>query len=188
MAFLRKLVQSLQFSHLPPRFLSDVPSSKPFEIFSTGSFDALRREGCYYLDKTHFIPKIEALCAPAILSLRPRHFGKTLFLSTLSSYYDVKNKERFNQLFQDLYIRKNPTPLASKFLILNFNFAGLCTNQTYEIFEANFHGTLNRNMKTFMSRYRQELGNQFEVVDIKDDALLNFNMLLDAVKLSNNKV
>jgi excinuclease UvrABC helicase subunit UvrB len=81
----------------------------------------LRRKGGYYLDKTHFIPKIEALESSAILSLRPRRFGKILFLSTLSSYYDVKNRERFKQLFQDLYVGENPTPLASKFFILELN-------------------------------------------------------------------
>jgi hypothetical protein len=69
---------------------------------STGSFDDLRREGSYYLDKTHFIPKIEALGARAILSLRPRRFGKTLFLSTLSSYYDVKENNLSN--YSKIYI------------------------------------------------------------------------------------
>src|SRR5688572_8355968 len=89
------------------------PPLNPFKIIATGSFNALREKHGYYLDKTHFIPKIEAY--PAVLSVRPSRFGKTLFLSTLSSYYDIKNKKRFGQLFQDLYIGKNPTPLASKF-------------------------------------------------------------------------
>ncbi|CAG8689946.1 6009_t:CDS:2 [Funneliformis caledonium] len=124
------------------------------------SFDVLRQEGCYYLDKTHFIPKIEALRVPAILSLRSCHFGKTLFLSTLSSYYDVKNRKRFKQLFQGLYIGKNPTPLASEFLVLELNFAGLRTNET----------------------------DHFQVVDENRNAFVNFRKLLNAVILSNNKL
>jgi hypothetical protein len=185
---MRKFVQSFH-SHFPlfPRFCSDVSSSKPFKILSTGSFDALRRKDGYYLDKTHFIPKLEALGADAILSLRPRRFGKTLFLSTLSSYYDVKNRERFNQLFQDLYIGKNPTPLASKFLVLKLNFAGLRTNETYKIFQEDFFESLNRDLSKFMYRYKQELGNYFQVVDVKGNALANFKMLLDMVELSDNK-
>src|SRR5205085_1307953 len=139
--------------------------SKPFEIFPIGSFDALREKGSYYLDKTHFIPKIEALCTPAILSLRSHCFGKTLFLSTLSSYYDIKNKERFNQLFQDLYIGKNPIPLASKFLVLKFDFSGLRTNETYEIFTADFHLRLNYDILRFMYLYKQELRNHVFQVD-----------------------
>ncbi|CAG8748444.1 15838_t:CDS:2 [Dentiscutata erythropus] len=165
------------------------PSSKPLEIFSTGSFDTLKREGCYYLDKTHFIPKIEALRAPAILSLRPRRFGKTLFLSTLSSYYDIKNKgERFNQLFGDLFIGENPTNLASSYLVLKLNFAGLRTNETYDIFNVDFHESLNRFMSIFMNRYRYELGDYFQAVDENKSALRNFMMLLEAVQLSDHKL
>ncbi|CAB4416494.1 unnamed protein product [Rhizophagus irregularis] len=177
-------------SHFPlfPRFYSDVSSSKPFKVLSTGSFDALRRKDGYYLDKTHFIPKLEALGADAILSLRPRRFGKTLFLSTLSSYYDVKNRGRFNQLFQDLYIGKNPTPLASKFLVLKLNFAGLRTNQTYDIFQADFYESLNTDISKFMYRYKQELGSHFQVIDKNKSALTNFKELLDMVELSGNKL
>ncbi|CAG8668706.1 3613_t:CDS:1, partial [Paraglomus occultum] len=140
MAFLRKLVRPrFPLSHLFPRFLSDAPSSKTLKIFSEELFIDLRQESGYYLDKTAFISKIEDLNARAIPSLRPRRFGKTLFLSTLFSYYDIKNREQFEQLFGDLYIGKNPTPLASSFLILKRNFAGLRTNETYDVFNADFH-------------------------------------------------
>ncbi|CAB4423906.1 unnamed protein product [Rhizophagus irregularis] len=152
MAFLRKFIQTNSlntslFQFFPQFFLSNVSSLKPLKIFPIGSFDDLRQEGYYYLDKTHFISKIEAECAPA----------KTLFLSTLSSYYDVKNRNRFKQLFQDLYIGKNPTPLASKFFILNLNFTGLCINETYEIFTMDFYKKLNSKISKFMYRYKQEL-------------------------------
>ncbi|CAB4438676.1 unnamed protein product [Rhizophagus irregularis] len=196
MTFLRKLVQAYSLntplSQLFPRlFLSNVPtleSLKSVQISSTGSFEDMRREGSFYLDKTHFIPKIEARLAPAILSLRPRRFGKTLFLSTLSSYYDVKNRDRFEQLFQDLYIGRNPTPLASKFLVLNLNFSGLLTSQTYEIFTADFHEKLNSRISKFMYKYKQELGEYFRDIDEKRSALANFAKLLDMVDLSNNKL
>jgi hypothetical protein len=180
-ASLRKLVQLLPLSRL-----SDVPSSKSFQIIPTGSFDTLRQKGGYYSDKTHLIPEIEDLQYAAVLSLRPRRFGKTLFLSTLSSYYDVKNRERFKELFRGLYIGKNPTPLASKFLVLNFDFSGLRTS-SYEIFEDDFHDSLNLDMSNFMKRYKQELGdNHFQIN--KKNALSTFKDLLYAVQSSNNKV
>ncbi|KAF0481466.1 DUF1703-domain-containing protein [Gigaspora margarita] len=139
-------------------------SSKPLKILSTGSFADLKQEGGYYLDKTHFITKIEYLNARAIFSLRPRHFGKTLFLSTLSSYYDVKNKgKKFEQLFGDLYIRKNPAPLASSFL-----------------FERRYDKVL--------CRYRQELKDYHQILDKKESALVNFKELLNAVELSEHKL
>ncbi|UZO09305.1 uncharacterized protein OCT59_029538 [Rhizophagus irregularis] len=135
---------------LPIISTESLPSSESLPIYLSGLFEDLRVEDSYYLDKTHFIPKIEALCACAILSLHPRHFGKTLFLTTLSSYYDIKNSDRFEKLFQDLFIRKNPIPLASKFLILKLNFSGLYTDKTYKAFEMNFYRILNSNMNYFM--------------------------------------
>nr|CAG8528188.1 5336_t:CDS:2 [Entrophospora candida] len=128
----------------------DVSSAflKPLKILSTGSFRG-------NLD----------VCAT--LSLRPRHFGKTLFLSTLSSYYDVKNKgERFEQLFGDLYIGKNPTPLASSFLVLRLDFSGLRTNSTFEIFEDDFH----------------------KIWDKNESTLVNFKELLNAIELSGHRI
>ncbi|CAG8482700.1 11291_t:CDS:2 [Ambispora gerdemannii] len=155
---------------------------------STGSFADLRKEGGYYLDKTYFVSKIEGLDVRAILSLRPRRFGKTLFLSTLSSYYDVKNKgDRFEQLFGDFYIGKNPTPLASSFLVLRLNFSGLRTNSTFEVFEEDFHKILNVDMTKFMCRYRHELKNYYQVLNKKESALVNFKELLNAVELSEHK-
>ncbi|RHZ51235.1 hypothetical protein Glove_481g111 [Diversispora epigaea] len=174
--------------HLFPRFLSEAPSSKPLKILLNCSFVKLREESGYYLDKTRFIPKIESLNANAILSLRPRRFGKTLFLSTLSSYYDIKNKGRFKQLFGDLNIGNNPTPLASSFLVLELNFAGLRTNKTYDIFEEDFYKTLNTDFNRFMYRYKQELGDHFQLFDKKESALVNFKELLNAVEFSGHKL
>ncbi|CAG8482792.1 12580_t:CDS:2 [Funneliformis mosseae] len=168
--------------------MTDKSCSKPLEILSTGSFVDLRQGGCYYLDKTHFIHKIEDLKTHAILSLRPRRFGKTLFLSTLSSYYDIKNRDRFEQLFGDLYIGKNPTPLASSFLVLELNFSGLRTSTTYYIFDEDFHRSLNIFMSEFMYRYQQELGQHFQIYDENTNALANFSNLLKAVRLSEHKL
>ncbi|CAG8810678.1 44391_t:CDS:2, partial [Gigaspora margarita] len=168
--------------------VSDKSSLKPLKIFSTGSFIDLRKGGGYYLDKTHFISKIEDLNVRAILSLRPHRFGKTLFLSTLSSYYDIKNREQFKQIFGDLYIGKKPTSLATSFLILELDFSGLRTNETYDIFNANFHTNLNIHMSWFMDRYQQELGRYSQVIDENADALANFLRLLKAVQSSGHEL
>ena len=46
-----------------------------------------------------------------VMFLRPRKFGKTLFTSTIEYYYDIKQKEKFNSLFENTYIGKNQTKL-----------------------------------------------------------------------------
>ncbi len=59
--------------------------------------------------------------------IRPRRFGKSLWISVLMDYYDLNRKEKFDSLFEGLYIQKNPTPLRNSYLILKFDFSGLTT-------------------------------------------------------------
>ena len=81
------------------------------------------------MDKTKYIEKLENLAEPYIMFLRPRKFGKTLFTSVLENYYDVKKKDKFNKLFGETYIGKNPTKLKSSYYILRFNFSGIDTDK-----------------------------------------------------------
>ena len=50
--------------------------------------------------------------------LRPRKFGKTLFTSVLENYYDKNKKDRFEKLFGNTYIGKNPTENKNKLLYI----------------------------------------------------------------------
>ncbi|CAH1760704.1 8212_t:CDS:2 [Entrophospora sp. SA101] len=60
-------------------------------------------------------------------------------LST-GSFVELRQKRyQFKQLFGDLFIGKNPTPLATSFLVLELNFSGIRTDATYDIFEDSFH-------------------------------------------------
>ena len=46
-----------------------------------------------------------------LIFIRPRRFGKSLLLSMLRSYYDLSQKDKFQQLFGNLWIGQNTTPL-----------------------------------------------------------------------------
>ena len=70
---------------------------------------------------------IENLSDRYIFYLRPRRFGKSLFLSLLHHYYSLAHKNDFQKLFGDTYIGQQPTPKANSYLILHFNFSGLNT-------------------------------------------------------------
>ena len=52
--------------------------------------------------------------------IRPRKFGKSLFLSLLTNYYDIRKTAKFERLFGDLYIGKNPTPRRNSYAVINF--------------------------------------------------------------------
>ena len=73
------------------------------------NFAVIRRDDCYYVDKTRFIPIIEDADKFFSSSSVPSRFGKSLTVSMLQHYYDIAAKDKFDALFGDLYIGKYPT-------------------------------------------------------------------------------
>ena len=88
------------------------------------NFAVIRREDYYYVDKTRFIPMIEQ-ADRFFFFIRPRRFGKSLTLNVLQHYYDVRTRDKFNDLFGDLYIGKHPTVNRNSYLVLYLNFSGI---------------------------------------------------------------
>ncbi|WP_032885209.1 ATP-binding protein [Fusobacterium nucleatum subsp. nucleatum ATCC 23726] len=70
-------------------------------------FRKIIREGCYYFDKTNYIEELLKDKTVIKLFTRPRRFGKTLNMSTLKYFFDIKNAEENRKLFKDLYIEKS---------------------------------------------------------------------------------
>ena len=69
-------------------------------------FKHLIEEDFYYFDKTKFIDKIIQDGAQVKLFTRPRRFRKTLNMSMLKYFFDIKEAEKNKKLFKDLYIEK----------------------------------------------------------------------------------
>lgn len=69
-------------------------------------FKVLIENGYYYFDKTKFIPNIIEEFGKSLLFTRPRRFGKTLNMSMLRYFFDIRNAEENRNLFKDLYIEK----------------------------------------------------------------------------------
>ena len=88
------------------------------------NFAVIRRDDCYYVDKTRFIPMIEE-ADKFFFFIRPRRFGKSLTINMLQHYYDILAKDKFDTLFGDLYIGKYPTPDRNSYLVLYLNFSGI---------------------------------------------------------------
>lgn len=93
------------------------------------NFAVIRRDDCYYVDKTRFIPIIED-ADKFFFFIRPRRFGKSLTVSMLQHYYDIAAKDKFDALFGDLYIGKYPTRDRNSYLVLYLNFPELSVNCT----------------------------------------------------------
>ena len=133
----------------------------------------IRKENSYYVDKTAFIPYFEN-AAKYIMFLRPRRFGKSLFLNTLDAYYDVLRKDEFEQNFGGLDIYKNPTPRQGQYMVLKFGFASVDSRK--ENVEDSFNDNVLTSLRRFAKKYAEYLPNGFyEIMSEYDNSYLAFN-------------
>ena len=134
-------------------------------IYGNSNFRKVKINNDYlYIDKTEFIEKLEKLNDDFVIFLRPRRFGKSLFLSTLQYYYDENSADEFEAIFNDTYIGANPTPLKSSFRILFFEFSGIDINGDREqLFEQ-----FTFKIKMSISKYFSNYGYPHEYKDIEN--------------------
>ena len=104
--------------------------------YGVSDFVAVVEQNQYYVDKTMYLPLLEQQPSNLFL-IRPRRFGKSIFLNMLRAYYDSSQKAKFEKRFGNLWIGQNPTPLQGRYqvLFLDFSKAGV----GIENLEANFN-------------------------------------------------
>ena len=98
------------------------------------NFESLIKDNCIYVDKTQYIEKLES--SPNLkttIYLRPGRFGKSLFTSMLDYYYAIDRADKFDELFNNLYIKEYPTANKNNYYILNFDFSGIDSNDNWDI-------------------------------------------------------
>ena len=128
--------------------------------YGINDFEAIIEQNQYYVDKTMYLPLLENQPSN-IFFIRPRRFGKSIFLSMLHAYYDCSKKEKFQALFGDLWVGKHPTPLQGKFLILHLDFSYV--GGSIEKLEENFNMYLRVKLDGFMRVYQE-----FYLADFKE--------------------
>ncbi|MDR3197192.1 MAG: AAA family ATPase, partial [Planctomycetaceae bacterium] len=122
--------------------------------YGNADFKSVRTEKNYaYVDKTRFIESLENEGNKSKIFIRPRRFGKSLFLSTLAYYYDVNYAEEFERLFGDLYIGKNPTEGKNNFAVMEFDFSGVDTSNI-ETFRKSFFDNIRRTAWRFLDNHK----------------------------------
>lgn len=114
-------------------------------------FGRIRREGYYYVDKTMFIEKVERDSSYMLL-VRPRRFGKSLFLSMLQHYYDIKEKENFDALFSGLYVHEHPTPWRNYYQVMMLDFSKVTSDS--ENLRHDFEEYFEAEMENFARKYQ----------------------------------
>ena len=128
--------------------------------YGINDFEAVIEQNQYYVDKTMYLPLLENQPSN-IFFIRPRRFGKSIFLSMLHAYYDCSKKEKFQTLFGDLWVGKHPTPLQGKYQILHLDFSYV--GGGIEKLEENFNMYLRVKLDGFMRVYQE-----FYLADFKE--------------------
>lgn len=128
--------------------------------YGINDFEAVIEQNQYYVDKTMYLPLLENQPSN-IFFIRPRRFGKSIFLSMLHAYYDCSKKEKFQTLFGDLWVGKHPTPLQGKFQILHLDFSYV--GGSIDKLEENFNMYLRVKLDGFMRVYQE-----FYLADFKE--------------------
>jgi len=133
--------------------------------YGISSYDKIKSENYYFVDKTKYIEIIEGLGSPYLFFLRPRRFGKSLFISILHEYYDICAKENFDKLFGDTYIGKNPTPAKNSYPVLRFNFSMIPTDGNIEEIKYLFQLNILSEITVFINKYAQLYNLNLSLVD-----------------------
>ena len=124
-------------------------------------FKGIRQEGCLYVDKTRFIRQMEK--ERHVFLIRPRRFGKSLWLSALESYYDRKQADEFETIFGGTDIGQQPTANRNRYVVLRFDFSAF--NDKLETLEerfeeycfTQFRGAVERNADLFSEAGMQRI-------------------------------
>ena len=99
--------------------------------YAVMNYRELINEDFFFVDHTRYLRELEKYKTPVFL--RPKRFGKSLWVSMLEHYYDVRFKDQFRELFGKTDIGRNPTPRANSFLVLSLDFSTITLGTLAEI-------------------------------------------------------
>lgn len=153
--------------------MNEEPKLIPLGI---NDFARIRKENYYYVDKTMYIEPIESYSS-YMLIVRPRRFGKSLFLSMLESYYDVKAKDDFDILFSGLYVHDHPTKWHNHYQVLRLDFSQVGSD--FEHLEERFFNYCNNRLEMFAQKYKDAYYPEF-VDDVKNQKFTSEKIVLIA--------
>ena len=118
--------------------------------YGISSFKQVREENKYLVDKTMFFEQME-LAGNFLFLVRPRRFGKSLFLNMLEAYYDINEKDNFDKLFAGLYVADHPTEYRNKYQVMLLDFSQVGSD--VERLQENFDFYLSISCESFAEKY-----------------------------------
>ena len=118
--------------------------------YGISNFKQVRSENKYLVDKTMYFEKMEQ-AGNFLFLVRPRRFGKSLFLNMLEAYYDVNEKSGFEELFRGLYVADHPTENRNKYQVMHLDFS--LVGSDVERLQENFDFYLSMRCDSFARKY-----------------------------------
>ena len=147
--------------------------------YGVADFATVIEQNLYYVDKTMFIPELEKQ-PRNLFFIRPRRFGKSIFLSMLYSYYDCTQSHRFQSLFGNLWIGQHPTPLQGKYQVLFLDFSQITDN--IDKLETKFNSYLSINLDAFVRQYSEYYQAEMEEILAQEDFEEKMELIFKAAK------
>lgn len=147
--------------------------------YGVADFATVIEQNLYYVDKTMFIPELERQ-PRNLFFIRPRRFGKSIFLSMLYSYYDCTQSHKFQSLFGNLWIGQHPTPLQGKYQVLFLDFSQITGN--IDKLETKFNSYLSINLDAFVRQYSEYYQAEMEEILAQEDFEEKMELIFKAAK------
>ena len=153
--------------------------------YGIADFRSIRNEGYFYVDRTDRIPLIER-AGKQLIFLRPRRFGKSLWLSTLENYYDLARADDFEPLFGGLQIGRNPTPLHNRYFILKLNFSVVSASGDHTAIRQALFQHINTEIEIIVARYAPWIKQPVRIQP--DNAVTSLQSLVGAISQTPYKL
>ena len=151
--------------------------------YGVSDFATVMSQNLYYVDKTMFLPELEKQ-PRNLFFVRPRRFGKSLFLSMLYSYYDCNQKESFEKLFGNLWIGQHPTSLQGIYQVLFLDFSQITGK--IEVLEERFNAYLCIKLDSFAEQYAAYYGDKkVQEIKLKTQYADKMQIIFDAAKANH---
>lgn len=129
--------------------------------YGVSDFVTVRERNLYYVDKTMYLSLLEQQ-PDNLFYIRPRRFGKSLFISMLQAYYDKAMTDRFDSLFGGLWVHEHPTSLRGRYQMLYLDFSQVGGN--IDQLSTHFEEYCRVMLDGFMRKYQ----NEYPEVVVKD--------------------
>jgi Predicted AAA-ATPase len=124
--------------------------------YGIADFRRIRREGRVYVDRTAYVRDLEEL-GDILVFLRPRRFGKSLWVQTLATYYDLRYADTFGEIFDGLAMGREPTPLRNRYFVLQWNFSLISPRGGVDEIANELEEHVRAQIRAFVSDYEEYL-------------------------------